>query len=695
MKYKVSVITPFHNIDMGMFENAYKSVQAQTIGFENIQWIVIVHNSEPHYMADLQQMLGAHDNVVLKELNNDAKTPSSPRNYGVTFATAPYIGYLDGDDRYLPDCLEVACREAEQTKSQVVTFRRIYEHETKVISQVQSKMIWNLTEPRIVLERGNWNDNDVFSAVDGFVTSRLFERQFLIDRNITFDETVLYAEDWFYSIQAMAQADRICFLTQLVGYVYFINQGSLVQTWDKDGSILVKYAEGFKKIIDAALDYGISMQVFAQMLCFVESRYILCSHNITLAQRQKIKELLAPYINKFKILPPSKTTPEILREMVFRMPGEIILNPDDPQNNTYAIDVLDGMNELMEILRANADTDYGLAHNFKSIDTLKGYQYRTPLSNYDNYEPYIKLQTCVGEDNIIVHDKIDRYFELPDGRLLPCTQHHFAPYTEAFASLLQGHHNLLIATSVPVSRKTNDFAEVDTLESMLVKDYFFHDFYVGGKQQASFSAPFTSFFLQQKEKNYFSIMRSALADPDIDQIAALTTVQVVEAFRILEQHWQQMTYQLRTEDGNGKRADEVEKILESGFDEPIAKKLWRKLDHIVAFGAGELYESCNEMKRYTGDIPHNHGYYFTEETIFGKAVADDSNLFECIRNNNFYELIPIKGEDNSSPIRFSEANIGEPYQLVVTNRAGLYRYVTDHIVCPKEVNHNQIRFTIY
>ena len=36
------------------------------------------------------------------------------------------------------------------------------------------------------------------------------------------------------------------------------------------------------------------------------------------------------------------------------------------------------------------------------------------------------------------------------------------------------------------------------------------------------------------------------------------------------------------------------------------------------------------MKLFTGDTPHNHGYYYTEEAICGKAVADNSDLFETI-----------------------------------------------------------------
>jgi len=53
--YKISVITPFHNVDMDMFEKACQSMRAQTIGFENIQWIIVAHNCETEYMPQLEK----------------------------------------------------------------------------------------------------------------------------------------------------------------------------------------------------------------------------------------------------------------------------------------------------------------------------------------------------------------------------------------------------------------------------------------------------------------------------------------------------------------------------------------------------------------------------------------------------------------------------------------------------------------
>ena len=112
--YKVSVVTPFHNVDMGMFQKCADSMRGQTLGFENIEWIIVVHNSKPHYLPLLTEMFKDDKNVIIKELHDDFHSPASPRNHGMQFVTGPYLGFLDGDDSYTPDCLEVVSREMAQ-----------------------------------------------------------------------------------------------------------------------------------------------------------------------------------------------------------------------------------------------------------------------------------------------------------------------------------------------------------------------------------------------------------------------------------------------------------------------------------------------------------------------------------------------------------------------------------------------------
>ncbi len=161
-------------------------------------------------------------------------------------------------------------------------------------------------------------------------------------------------------------------------------------------------------------------------------------------------------------------------------------------------------------------------------------------------------------------------------------------------------------------------------------------------------------------------------------------------FDYITTHRDELLAELR--DADSQRAEEVEKAFQS--EQPQANALWPKLQRIVAFGAGECYDATARMKQFTGQTPHNNGYYYTEETIYGRAVADDCDVFETFPTGCFHEHLPL-GESNAATLLSTDTKPEEAYQLVVTNSAGLYRYVTDHIVRIKETQMDKILFTIY
>jgi hypothetical protein len=55
-------------VDMGMFQKCADSMRGQTLWFENIEWIIVVHNSKPHYLPLLIDMFKDDKNVIIKEL---------------------------------------------------------------------------------------------------------------------------------------------------------------------------------------------------------------------------------------------------------------------------------------------------------------------------------------------------------------------------------------------------------------------------------------------------------------------------------------------------------------------------------------------------------------------------------------------------------------------------------------------------
>jgi len=485
--YKLSVVTPFHNVDMGMFEKCAESMRSQTIGFENIEWIIVVHNCEPHYLPLLTEMFKNDHNVIIKELNDGLHTPASPRNHGMQFVTTPYLGFLDGDDSYTPDCLEVARREMIETQAQVVTFRREYELETESLHPHTEKVMWNQTEWRIVMDRDHFQQDKMFAGLWPFSTSRLFDVEFLRKNDLFFSKDVLWVEDVWHTGMCLMKADRVCYLPQFIGYHYFINGGSIIQDKKKSMEDLIECFKSANLIIDDLTAIGVDVNDTAHTLFLLLTQYYLAS-DLTPEQRRILSDMAAPYLKKLRKMTPSKLHSPEECYLSYHLPKEVLSNPDTPMDSPTLKDALNGWSDMMEILRKNASTDYGQHYHFDQVETLADYQRLVPLTDYENYKRLIDLQTNIGESGILTTAPMRQYLINEKGRRFPCTDEHLLPYMESFATTLKGHHNLLIAIVGPRNKQTNDGCTVETLESQMVKKYMWYYHYARGKNRAEFSS---------------------------------------------------------------------------------------------------------------------------------------------------------------------------------------------------------------
>lgn len=689
-EFRVSVVTPFHNVDMNMFDSCRKSMVNQTIGFENIQWIIVLHNCEEHYHNEIPQMFEKDDNVLVLRLDNNTKTPSSPRNYGISYATGPYIGFLDGDDSYTPDCLRKATEEIIQTKSQVVCFRRGYEKQRSDLTTLTETILWDQLNERIVVDRDNWDSDKMFNGVFGMVTSKLFDRKFLSDKGLTFDETIPYAEDMQFVANAFAAAEKICYLPQFIGYHYYINESSLVQSNGKSGETLVDYARGLVKIFETYRSYGINSDS-VNGLCMQLSFFILGSSDITSNQRNQIKKLLEPYVIELDYPPQSKLNDEHTCELMYYIPREVILNPDNPYIGRHVTGMKDGSLALFSILKKNTECDYGKHYSFSAIKTIEAFRFRVPLSTSKTIKPLMDLCINVGEKKLLTSSYVMYYCSDQEGNLIPFTNDHIQQYSQSLAESLNEKKSLLIGR-IEEKKISNDGTLILDLKSIIIK-HFLHEYI---EKNPKYKYELTSkrgvYFSYHGNEAYAKLIEDSLLKRDLEQIVAIDTADVLKFFEILIENAEKFIEQIRIKDGE--RAEELKGIIDEGVGESIAKRIWPELQRIIAFGAGELYDITSRMKKYTGNIPHNNGYYYTEEAILGEAVEDNSNEFVNVSNSTYYELLPIKGEE-SDTVPLSQAEVGVPYQLVITNTSGLYRYVTNHFVMIKSVEIGETHFTIY
>lgn len=715
MAYKISVVTPFHNVRADLFRKCCQSMFEQTIGFENVEWIVVLHNCEPQYHSTVHELLDGYSNVVIKTLKNDVHNPSAPRNYGMKFATAPYLGFLDADDGYMPKCLETVIYHLQKTNSQIVVFRREYELESDDLMPWCDVALWNQTHEEIVIDRDHWDDQKMFSGVWGMMTSRVYDREFIVKHKITADETIPYAEGALFIIDACGKAERICYLPQFIGYRYFINEGSIVQSMsNKSGDVLISYATGLTKIFDGALKNGIAAEWTIAMLLTLFSRALVQTKNLTLAERRKIKEILEPYVHMIPLLPVSKIDSEEDVFTYYEFPREVILQPENFDRGRHTQNLWNGQKILSEILKANRNTDYGLRYNFSAVRTPEGYRTRVPLSTYETYAPLVDLQTKVGERGIFVADAVPCYL-LTSGtndepRLIPATEKHLRPYVDAFTQIVRGKTTFALFESLPQKKRFNDRSFLNSISGMMLSEFFRHERNTLGNAEAKFTSPETLMFPPEAMDTIYLRLLFALKNRDVEQIFSPFTWGIAEAFAFMEMNWQalcndielgKITFALDVPEDflhkmNGlllpdaERADELRRIFFDGFDTPIAPRIWPKLQRVIAAGTGSFKIYTRQMKRCLGDVEHVNGFFASSEFFMGKAVPD-SDDYELIGGINFYEFLPVN-EAAPHTLFINELEVGKTYEVVVTNQAGLYRYRTGDIIRVKECTGGKLIF---
>ena len=104
--FKISVIIPVYNV-RDYLDECLSSITAQTIGFSDIQVILVNDGSPDDSAAVCRRFAAAHpDNVIYAEQPNSGV--SAARNRGIGLAEGELITFLDGDDKWSAESFETA-----------------------------------------------------------------------------------------------------------------------------------------------------------------------------------------------------------------------------------------------------------------------------------------------------------------------------------------------------------------------------------------------------------------------------------------------------------------------------------------------------------------------------------------------------------------------------------------------------------
>lgn len=242
--YMITVIIPIYNNEF-LIHRTLLSLMHQSIGFDNIEIILIDDNSNDGTLSILKDYSRTYDNIKLIALENNTGSSGTPRNVGLYEASSDYVMFLDHDDFFDVNALEKLYIEMNNCQADVVF---------GTYSVIQNNKFNDIFYPKE--KAGYFNSLDENERFVGFpppsIWTKLFRKDFLIDNNIFFP-TIL-GEDAIFMIKVFLNASGIIYLNDVIVCFHDLNEKSATNNvtlkYLSEGLVSEKYLHDYFITLD-------------------------------------------------------------------------------------------------------------------------------------------------------------------------------------------------------------------------------------------------------------------------------------------------------------------------------------------------------------------------------------------------------------------------------------------------------------
>ncbi len=374
---------------------------------------------------------------------------------------------------------------------------------------------------------------------------------------------------------------------------------------------------------------------------------------------------------------------------------------------------------LKKIVRRNKNCELGKKLNLKDVHSIEDYQRIVPLSTYADYEPYVDRMMNNGEDRIMFSGKNIRYASSSGSvgkpKMLPkgindlwkmqclgfsasvATAFHWMKEKMGVRMLNQvGPLAINLSGHKTADDKMSNGAGQIPLRYLKVLLPFFC------------TSPLELLFpsLEDKLDTSYLHLRFCLGNKKVSYLGSIVVTLLTQMFDYLEENWEMIcddiekgiinpdidcTPELRKKfekrlKPDPERAAFLRSEFAKGFDDPIAPRIWPKLQWAYGMMGSNLQVYVDKLRRFIGpNVPiHNMGYA-AAEGFFAAPTDLDVNDYVFLPWCLFFEFIPVDRESDTNeeverPLLLHELEVGKDYEIIVSNFSGLYRYRVEDVV---------------
>lgn len=208
----VSVIIPVYNVE-NYLRQCLDSVAAQTL--DDIEIICVDDGStdaSPQILREYAQKDSRF--LILRQENAGA---GAARNRGLDTANGKYLSFLDADDFFEPDMLQLAYEKAKADRADFAVFQSDqYYTEEKQFKDVSWTLRVKEIPPYTPFNQRAMTDN-IFKVFVGWAWDKLYDRQFVLEHQLRFQEQRT-SNDMLFVFSAVAIAKRITVVKKVLAH---------------------------------------------------------------------------------------------------------------------------------------------------------------------------------------------------------------------------------------------------------------------------------------------------------------------------------------------------------------------------------------------------------------------------------------------------------------------------------------------
>ena len=213
--YKLSIIIPVYNAE-DCLDITINSIIKQSIGFENIELILVDDNSSDNSKNMLIEYSNKYKNILSFFSNENHGFPGYGRNVGISKSSSKYIMFVDNDDELDSQICENLYNAIIEYDADISCCDIV---EIDNVSSEIHKMGINSDEKYVVAE-----GDEILNFNSGFIWNKLFKKDIIFSNRIKFltDNYVGYL--WNRRDSSLSNSSELKDLLPLFkGYHYVVN----------------------------------------------------------------------------------------------------------------------------------------------------------------------------------------------------------------------------------------------------------------------------------------------------------------------------------------------------------------------------------------------------------------------------------------------------------------------------------------